>query len=441
MSLKKMILLGIVAVIIITIAVSIPQCLVKNNAQSWQIVQGLDGKLEVVNTEGWYWRWFPTVTTYPRYMDFRYNDDPDDGDKPNEVISITFNDGGNADISTFVRLMTPQSNTDYQISFHRQFAGSVPAVKAAVKAYLTNCLKTTAPLMSASENQSARKSEFSQIVEEQMIRGIYEMKQIERVLKDRFDDKGNPITVPATEIVIDKNTGKRLVSQISPITSDFHMSLSQFSVTATGYDKETLAQFAAKKQFFLKAEQNKAEKEQMVQERLKIVETGLRDKAEAEAIGNVDKAKAVVAAQKDADVALQKKIKAETEASQALEVAKIDKQEAETRANRDLEVARIKAEAALKQAEAIVTLATAEEKKIALAGAITEKDRTLAQIEAQKQVDIAKSLSNMNVPSVVFLGGGQGGGNSDYFGNLLSYSIMQQMGIVPARPVGPVDKK
>jgi len=136
-------------------------------------------------------------------------------------------------------------------------------MKAAVKAHATNCLKAIAPLMSGSEHQSARKAEFANIVERQLVKGLYEMKKVEKELKDRTDSEDKPITVFATEIVLNSDNIP-VIAQQSPLVDKFKMTIEQFSVTSSDYDLETLQQFAEKKKAFLAAEKSKAEREAAV---------------------------------------------------------------------------------------------------------------------------------------------------------------------------------
>ena len=191
MSTKTYVTIAAVVILAIIAGIIIIGTAERNDAQNWQMVQSVRGKTRIKDTPGWYVKMFAKVWTYPRYMEFRYNDDPTEGDRADERIRVTFNDGGTAEVSTFVRVQTPTNEAD-RLAFHQQFAGNENNIKAAVKAHMINCLKSTAPLMSASEHQSARKSEFSQVVEDQLRQGLYASRKVEKALKDRFDDLAQP---------------------------------------------------------------------------------------------------------------------------------------------------------------------------------------------------------------------------------------------------------
>ncbi len=398
-----------------------------NDTQNWQIVQGLRGGVEARDKAGYFAKWFATTTVYPRQFMTVYNDKDDEGKNPDERIAVTFNDGGKAKVCTTMRLSSPITS-GLRIKFHRDFAGNMTNIRIACRSHLVNCLKAAAPLMSASEHQSARKAELRSIVEDMLGKGIYKMRKVEKTLKDRTDEHGSPITVFATEIVLDSDNNP-IIDQPSPLIL-YGMGVLQFSIEDTTYDNETAAQFVAKKKSFLAAEKSKAQREQEVQERLMVIERGLREKAEVEAAANLVKAKAVIEAQQKVEMAMAEKREFETKANKDLEVAKINKAKAETEANKDLAVAEIQAKAAEKKAEAIVLLAQAEEKRINLAGAITEKTRVLAEILRDRDIGVAKQLANIRTPNVMISGSGSGEG-SGVLGNMINLLLMQKTGIIP----------
>ncbi len=253
----------------------------RNNVSDWQIKQSVSGDIEVVNDPGYYLKMFASVWTYPRAYQAEYGSgDSDSGD---QTVRVTFNDGGTAQISSMMRFATPKTK-DQQLEAHRDF-GSIENMASSCRAHLVNCLKASAPLMSSSEHQSARKAEFTQVVDDMLRKGIYQMRQVEVRLKDQEDEAGRPITVLATEIVRDADTGLPLIAQVSPL-EHYGFEVLQYSITATNYDAVTLKKFAAKKESYLRAEQSKADREAEVQERLMVIEKGLRELAQVEAEAN-----------------------------------------------------------------------------------------------------------------------------------------------------------
>ena len=244
---------GIVTAVILVVAifVLVVYGLGRNDDQNWQMKQTIRGAVTIIDNPGWYLKAFASVWTYPRSVQKFFSRSDEEGGDKDQSIRVTFNDGGNAQISTMVRFQTPIKE-DLRRKAHRDFSGSIANMTQSIRSHLINCCKSSAPLMSASEHQSARKAEFTQLVHDQLANGLYEMRKVEKALKDRTDSKGNAITVYATEIVVDEN-GKPKISQKSPL-EEYGITILQFSITGTEYDATTLKQFEAKKASFLAAE-------------------------------------------------------------------------------------------------------------------------------------------------------------------------------------------
>jgi hypothetical protein len=331
-------------------------------------------------------------------------------------------------MDSIIRFASP-STEPLQREFHRLFAGSERNVEAAVWAHLADAMKSSGPVMSTSEHQSARRSEYNALVQDQLEKGLFEMRKVEKQLFDQTDDKGKPITVYATEVIT--KDGKPTVQNLSPLTG-FGIKITQFSITDVRYDEQTVKQFVTKKEAFLAAENSKAQREKEVQERLMVQERGLREKAEAEAVANKQKATETINAERE-------KVVAETNAARELSVANLTKQQAEVKAaqekavlemaaQRELEVARLERQAAEENAKKQVTLAEAQKQSLALGGAISERERVLAEIAAGRDAKVAAELAKINTPSTVINGGGQGGtGGSD----LLNLVLLKSMGVLP----------
>jgi len=444
----KTIITGIVALIAVVLLACFSGGMIgKNEATDWQIKQSLGGKVSIQDKPGYYVKMFATITTYPRYVSMRWNDVRGDGREAIESIRTTFNDGGTAQISTDIRFATPTSE-DQRKTFHQQFSGNIENATIAVKSHLTNCVKASGPLMSASENQAARKAEFTQLVENQTAEGLYAMERIEKYIElpQSADEiaagvKARTEAVTATRLIFDKN-GLPVVSKVSPLKT-YGISVLQFSITSTVYDSETLEQFAAKKESFLAAEKSKADKIKFAQAEMSTVAEYAQKIAEQKGIAEMEMMKqttdaqrdaelATIEAQKNVDVAMLAKEQAETVAEQKKSVATIEKEAALIEASRGFEVAEIAAKEAEQEKLAMIALAEGKQQSIELSGAITEQEEVLAKIAAQRDVSISQNYAKIAVPSTVFLGGGgTEGGSGNYFGNLMSYALAQNTGLLP----------
>lgn len=380
-----------------------------NRDQTWVVVQYPWGTVNVVDTAGWYFK-TGSYWCYPRNWQVEYDKE--------FAFKVVFNDGGGAIMNAMVRFASPIT-IDGKRKFHQLFGGNEDAVEAAVWAHLSDAMKSSGPVMSASEHQSSRRGEFTSLVQDQLQRGLFEMKRVSRVLSDQFDDKGKPITVYATEVVFENNSGTQKIARPSPLT-DFGIIITQFSITDVTYDDQTQRQFAQKKEAFLAAEGSKAQREKEVQERLMVEERGRREKAETESLALREKAKAVIDAQRQKEVE-------ETNAARKLAVAEYTKRESETRAEQNLEVARLDKERAKEESEAQIILAAAKQKSLQMAGAISERDKILAEIERDKCIGIAHELSKIHVPQFIISGDG---GDTQH--SMMNLMMLKYLNVLPA---------
>ena len=437
----KAVIIGVIVGVIALVALT-SGFMGSNDNENYQIVQSLSGKMEVRDQAGWYVRNFAKVTTYPKSIQVFYSKSANEGNKDDESIRATFNDGGIADISTMVRFRMPVSE-DKRLLIHREFTGNKENVIAAVRSHLLNSVKATATMMTATENQTSRKTEFAEVINGQLVKGLYQMRRIEKDAIDfsgkaKLDVNGKTLTTYATDIVLDDKTKLPIVLQESPL-KQYDIDVTQFSITSVDYDDETRKQFALKKDATLKTELAKVEVEQARMLTEKAVQLGLKTVAEAQATANTEAAGQVIAAQRDkqlAEIAAQKQVaiaaqetlqatqvkeKVLVEASKALEVAKVTKAQAEVLATQELEVAKVQKAAAIENAAKIITLAEATQKQIALAGNITEKEKVLATIFADRDVGIAKELAGLKLPSQIVMTGSNSGssGGADGLFNVM----------------------
>lgn len=408
-----------------------------NNTHEWQIYQSVTGNVTIIDTPGYYWKGFGTVWTYPRSMQAYYSSSHKESGSSDDSIRVTFNDGGTASISSFVKIALPL-DSEHRLLLHQDFNANPKNISDAVRSHLVNCIKSTGPMMSASENQASRKAEFNQVVEDQLIHGLYEMRRTEVELKDVSETiaagigpDGKPIAtekrakVMATEIVLDKN-GKPVIVQVSPMDR-YKIGIIQFSVTETQYDEQILQQFSTKKESYLKAEQAKAQRQEEYQQRLMVTEKGLRQVAEITAEENQKKMRATIQAQQAAEVAVIAKQQAVTQAQQKVEVAGQEQQEAETRKK----IAQLKAETAEIDKKATIAAAEAKQKAIELGGDIAEKDRILATIKADRDAKVAEALAGIKTPGVVIVGGNATDGKSPGLTEtLMNLLLLKSAGII-----------
>ena len=163
--------------------------------------------------------------------------------------------------------------------------------------------------------------------------------------------------------------------------------------------KETMAKY--KKQ--IAEESGKAEMKKMT-----AVTDAQREKELAE-----------ISASKKVSVAEFEKKEALIRQQKLVEMAELMKQEALVRAKQKEEIAQIELIQARLDAQSKIALAEARQKEIQLSGAITEKERVLAEILAGKQVAIAKAygsaIAGATFPKTIIMGSGKDSGDAGLF--------------------------
>lgn len=420
----------------------------KNQADQWQVLQYPNGHVEIRNRPGWYPTYFARITTYPRMISVYGTKDSRPESPDDDSVKAWFNDGGTADISWVVRVTTPCPSEDEennlelmeqmvqkQREFHRQFTGNIANARTAVRSAVRNVIQQTGPIMSSTENQSARKGEFWHEVYSQLKSGMFAMRPV--VLKTntsvstmlkamkRGNDKspdGDAIrpasarkefarvnagsvleeksitaseTVMAAEIVRDEN-GQPVISSASAL-EQYGMKVLQFSILDTDYDTETMKKFGAKKQLYLQAEQSKAATIQNVQERFKRVAQGEREIAEEQWTAEKDRAEKRIQAEATQEKELTIKETLRTEAETKALVAVVKKKLQETLQK----IADIKAEIAENDKLAAEIAAKAREQQIEIAGAISDRDKGLGEIQVEEVQAVTLALRNLKVPDTV----------------------------------------
>jgi hypothetical protein len=423
----------------------------KNQADHWQVLQYPNGKVEIRNRPGWYPTFFARITTYPRMISVYGTKEARPESPGDESVKAWFNDGGTAAISWVVRVTTPcpteaeESNPELmekmvqkQREFHRQFTGNIANAKNAVRSAVRNVIQQTGPIMSSTENQSARKGEFWLEVHSQLKDGMFAMKPV--VIKTNTGvstmlqamKKGNEPsgvdspkssvagrkeasraavgsvleehsitaseTVMAAEIVRDPKTGRALIASPSPL-EQYGMDVLQFSILDTDYDAETVKKFGAKKQLYLQAEQSKAATIQNVQERFKRVAQGEREIAEEQWTAEKDRAEKRIQAETTQEKELTIKETLRVEAETKALVAEVKKKLQETLQK----IADIKAQVAENDKLAAEIAAKAREQQIEIAGAISDRDKGLGEIQVQETEAVTLALRNLKVPDTVIL--------------------------------------
>jgi regulator of protease activity HflC (stomatin/prohibitin superfamily) len=431
------IIVGVVSVALIGIFIMV-FCFKKNNATDWQHRQSISGEVTIQQTPGWYWSLGETINTWPKVMQDEY------------PVSFTFGDGGKADVNVLIRYSTPTSDDGCK-TFHAEYR-TPEAVQRSMQAWVNNVMKSTAGIMTASEHAVGRKSEYAQMVMDQVRDGLYEKETRNVSQTDPNDAEGKTITVVETELKL--NEGGQPIIQRESAWNKYGVKILEVTLGRTKYDPQTLKSFEVKKGALLKIEEIKAQirEEQEKGRQMVIKARTLKETATAEGEAKEEQVRITaeaakqkikieaeakkLAAQELADLAIidakKEKEMAEISAEKEVEVAKLQAQAQLEIANAKLAVAEVEAKAAEEEAKGIKVLAEAEEERIQRAGAITEKEKVLAEIAAKRDAEVASHLKDIKTPTIT-IGGGNGTNGSNTTENLINLKLLESTGILDSK--------
>lgn len=359
------------AIVVAVIAAIVIGCNVfhSNNVQNFQVVQSLNGNVEIRAEGGFYCRFFPRIWTYPKVNTVFFSNEKAES-KDQDGVQVRFSNKGEGDVSCQVvyRLYTDQESIK---RLHTYSGGSIDVIDNLVLSKLKDIAMTHAATITSSQAIENRE-EFA-----------------ERIRKDFVNNK----ELKEAGIVVE-----------------------QFSITKINFDERTNALFAKQQEADLQKKTAEAEKQNLLMQKERTVAQYEQQVAESKGKAEVEKIKAVTDAQRQKELA-------EIKAQQEVAVAELAKKQATVEATKKLEVAEIqKKEEAAKlevikiQSDQKVAAAKARQQEIQLSGAMAENERIKLEIEKETKIGVArewaKGLSQVKLPNTLMIGGSDAKGNN-----------------------------
>jgi len=202
------------------VLVSLPKLFEDMDASEIMVIQHpLTGELTVYADNGGYkWQGFGTVTKYPRRNELKFMD-PEcmkNAEEKKHVstggLGIRFYDGGNATLCGSISWLMPLTPKDV-IEIHKEFRSAEAFEVQAIRRSMESAATFSGPTMSSFDSAAGRRNELLQIMNDQVLRGVYKTvsktiraKDIAGVEKDMTvveivkDDKGQPIRAQASYV-------------------------------------------------------------------------------------------------------------------------------------------------------------------------------------------------------------------------------------------------
>lgn len=264
------------------------------------VKQGVfDGHMEVWTQPGLYCQCLGKITRYPKSEQYWFSKGKGEG-KDDQSIGVRFSDGGNGRISGSLSFNLP-TNHEAMLKLHSTY-GSMEAVEnRLIRQVVTKSVYMSGPFMSSRESASERRPELINFITDQVSHGVYrtksdEVKQID-ILSGQ--EKTVRIVQPAPDPA---HPGIFLREEKSPV-EEFAIGVYNITINNIDYDD------VVEKQIKIQQESIAAVQTQMAQARMaeqKLLTTTSEGKAASEKAKweqEVEKTKAVTAAEQDRDVA------------------------------------------------------------------------------------------------------------------------------------------
>lgn len=356
-----------------------------NDAGYYQIKQAaMTGNMSVIETPGAYLKFFANVTTY-HVSDVYYFSKQEAGqnDADADPIKVRFNDGGTAEVSGMIKFRLP-SDPEKLLRIHNDFKNYRAVKHDLMRQVVAEALMQTAPLMRAEDSYSTRRSEFTDIAEDQVVEGIFET--VSKEFKDK-DADGNEFIEKEVNIAKDAK-GTPIIRKVSPL-KQYGIEVIQFVIKDIDFDQTIDALIAKKKEAEQQKVVAKANAEKAKQDAITAREQGNARIATEKANQDVEKIKEVTIAQKEFEVSQLKRKQAEQDAAAAITAGKAQ-----------AEVNRLKVQAGLTPLEK-------------------------ATIAKETAIGVAAELAKVQFPSMMVLGGGSSGRASDPFEAVGLESLMR----------------
>lgn len=357
----------ITAVLAAAISIFFGGKLFETNEAGWMQVKqaAVTGDMSVRSDPGMYWQGFSDIFDYKVSDIYDFN---------NEQIAVRFSDAATANISGQIKFLLPTSH-DRLLRIHRDFRSYEAVKNDLIRQVVAASLKQSATHFGAEEVYSTRRSDFIDLINDQIKTGLYATTFIEEVVKD--DTTGTNKMKRKVRIKYDTN-GQPVINEVSAFNT-YGIEVIQLVIQEIDFDDQTDALIAQRK----KAEQEeivaRAEAKKAQQDAIKAEEQGKAKVAEAKYKALVEKETAVVNAEREKEVAEQNALKAIEEKK-----AIVAKGEAESEANR-----------------------------LKVAAGLTPQER--AQFEKETAIGVAEALSKVEFPNTLVIGGDKGGNGLNPF--------------------------
>lgn len=258
----------------------------------------VDGELTPHVKQGLKLQKFAKMTYYPKrfVLEFKVHEE---GGKVRGTNKIRFNDGGEGWISGSVNIELPLQ-PDLLKEIHVKYGNYDALYNELIQPVFKKAIFNCGPLMSSKESYSERRAELINYIEDQAVNGVYRTKSVETKGVDPMTGVEKTITV--VKIMVDEETGKPLREDESPL-SRFGIKMYNLSIDRIPYSPIVQKQIATQQQAIMDVQTAIANAKEAEQRAITVAKNGEAEAAKSKWEQEVVKARAVVTAQQQKEVA------------------------------------------------------------------------------------------------------------------------------------------
>jgi len=297
LDLKNLISAG-VAIAVLIVVIFLSMNLFENlDADKVMCIQNpITGSLSWYTEPGIKWQGFGKITKFIKLETYEFR------------IPVRFNDGGHGTVVGSVNYEVPLDK-DHLTQLLVKYGGQQSIQKDLIEVVTNKCVYMTGPLMSSKESYAEKRTSLIFYIEDQIKAGVYKTTQEEMKTKDPITGVDKTVTV--AKIVMDKE-GVPL-RQEDAVLTQYGIKTSNFAVTELPYDDAVEAQIKQQQGITMAVQTAMAKAKEAEQNSITVSKEGEANAARSKWEQEVVKAKAVVLAQQQLEVATLEKMAAEQE--------------------------------------------------------------------------------------------------------------------------------
>jgi regulator of protease activity HflC (stomatin/prohibitin superfamily) len=245
------------------------------------------GQLRWYTQPGVYWQGFGKVTTYKKRFSYEFN-----------TAKIVFNDGGGAALKGSIQVDMPSDEKNLN-ALHTRYGSQAAIENDVVQKVVDKVLYMTGPLMSSRESYAEKRTDLIRYVQDQIDNGVY---RVETQTTETLDEITNQrrTTVVARVALGQNGVPQR---QEASVVGEFGLRAFNFAITDIAYDERVQKQISQQQQIIMDIQTSVAEARKAEQRRITTEQEGQANAARAKWEQETEKAKAIVQAEQQRDVA------------------------------------------------------------------------------------------------------------------------------------------